>query len=250
MARVLTVIVAVASLLVIWQSGVIKSVLPNSVDQASPTNDPTANIALAGDAMSKLSSVQMTLNGNMVLEGYAGIIVTGTGDLVYPHKEDLNLQYKLPTANGDLVYAVNERIEGGHDYVQIPSKSQKWQDVTNSNSQVAPGMDPISNLEFVHAFRAADDLGDITMDNIDVHHFSLEVDPAKYVQQLKADPNTALSAADEAELTNAGIQVEVWISSSDHLVHQMRVQLDTTSFNWDITYHFSNFQTSSSTNSA
>jgi hypothetical protein len=251
MARVITVLVAVASLLLIWKSGAINSVLPSSSGQVAPTNDPTANITLAGEAMSKLSSVHMTLNGNLVFEGLPGIILTGNGDLIYPHKENLSLQYKVPTSAGDYVYAVNERIEGGHEYVQIPSQSQKWQDVTgNSKNQVAPGMDPISNLEFVHSFRAADDLGDITMDNIDVHHFSLEVDPGKYIEQLKADPNAVLSAAEEAELTNAGIQVEVWISSSDHLVHQMKVSINTTSFNWDITYHFSDFKTSSSTGSA
>ena len=120
----------------------------------------------------------------------------------------------------------------------------------SSKNQVTPGMDPIANLEFVHAFRAADDQGDLTMDNIDVHHFSLTVDAAKYVAQLKADPNSGITPADEAELTNAGILVDVWISSSDHYVHQMRIQETTTAYTWDLTYHFSDFQAGSSTASA
>jgi hypothetical protein len=111
----------------------------------------------------------------------------------------------------------------------------------NSKGQIAPGMDPIANLEFAHAFRASDDLGDITMDNIAVHHFSLTVDPGKYVEQLKADPASGLTPADEAALTNAGIQVEVWISGSDRYMHQMKIDMSTTQFTWSVTYHFSSF---------
>lgn len=255
MGRAITVIVAIVSCLLIWKSGAVDSMLPASLGGGSatpaPSVDATANITAAGDAMSKLKSVHLTLNGNLVLSGLAGIIVTGNGDLSQPHKENLSLQLKIPTRSGDLIEAVNERIEGGHEYVQIPSQSQTWKDVTgNSQGQVTPGMDPISNLEFVHAFRAADDQGDIQMDNIDVHHFSLTVDAAKYVAQLKADPNSGITAADEAELTNAAIEVEVWISSSDHYVHQMRIQMDTTAYTWDLTYHFSDFQAGSSTASA
>lgn len=254
MGRAITVIVAIASCLLILKSGAITSVLPDSLGGSAtpaPTLDPTSNITAAGDAMTKLKSVHLTLTGNLVLAGLAGIIVTGTGDLSYPHKENLSLQLKIPTSTGDIIDAVNERIEGGHEYVQYPSQSQAWKDVTgNSKSQVTPGMDPISNLEFAHAFRAADDQGDIMMDNIDVHHFSLTVDAAKYVSQLKADPNSGITPTDEAELTNAAIEVEVWISSSDHYIHQMRIQMDTTAFTWDLTYHFSNFQAGSSTASA
>lgn len=254
MGRAITVIVAILSCLLIWKSGAVDSVLPSALGGSStpaPTFDPTTNIAAAGDAMTKLKSVHLTLNGNLVVAGLAGIIVTGTGDLSYPHKENLSLQLKVPTATGDAIEAVNERIEAGHEYVQVPSQGPAWKDVSgNSKGQITPGMDPISNLEFVHAFRASDDLGDITMDNIDVHHFSLTVDAGKYVSQLKADPNSGITAADEAELTNAAIEVEVWISASDHYVHQMRIQMDTTAYTWDLTYHFSDFQAGSSTASA
>jgi hypothetical protein len=254
MGRIITVIVAIASCLLIWKSGAVDSVIPSSFGGSAspaPTFDATANITAAGDAMSKLKSVHITMTGNLVLGGLAGVIVTGTGDLIYPHKENLSLQLKVPTSSGDEILAVNERIEGGHEYVQIPSQSQTWKDVTgDSKSQITPGMDPIANLEFVHAFRAADDQGDITMDNIDVHHFSLTVDGAKYVSQLKADPSSGITAADEAELTNAGIEVDVWISASDHYVHQMRIQMNTTAYTWDLTYHFSDFQTGGSTASA
>ena len=102
-------------------------------------------------------------------------------------------------------------------------------------------MDPIANLEFAHAFRAAQDLGDITMDQIDVHHFALAVDPAKYIEQLKADPSSGVTPEDEAVLGNAGIEVEVWISASDSYIHQMKIDVSTTQFTWSVTYHFSDF---------
>ena len=228
------------------------SVLPGSLGPTAPTADPSANIALAGDAMTKLKSVHLSLNGTLVFNGLPGIKLTGSGDLVYPHQENLSLQLSVPGTNGQYITLVeNMRIENGHEYVQIPSQSAAWNDVTgNSKAQVAPGMDPIANLEFVHAFRASDDLGDLTMDNIDVHHFSLNVDTGKYVEQLKADKSNPLDPGVEAELIGSAIQVEVWISASDHLLHQMKTSVNAPDVNWDITYHYSDFQSGPTTNSA
>lgn len=241
MARLITIGVAIVSCLLVWKSGAINSVLP-SQPSTPPPLDAGPVISKSGDAMQSLKSVHLTLAGNLVLDGLAGVKITGSGDLVYPHKENLSLQMEVPTPSGYQIVAINERIENGHEYVQVPSQGPAWKDVTgNSKGQIAPGMDPIANLEFAHAFRASDDLGDITMDNIDVHHFSLTVDPGKYLEQLKADPSSGLSPADEAALANAGIQVEVWISASDRYMHQMKIDMSTTQFTWSVTYHFSSF---------
>ncbi len=240
MARLITLGVVVASCLLILTSGALSSLGPQP---ALPPLDPGPVISKSGDAMQTLKSVHLSLNGTLVLNGIAGVMVTGSGDLAYPHKENLSLQLQVPDANGQtVVVAINERIESGHEYLQIPTQGPAWKDVTgDSKGQIAPGMDPIANLEFAHAFRASDDLGDITMDNIDVHHFSLTVDPGKYVDQLKSGSQSGLSAADEAILTTAGIQVEVWISASDLYMHQMKIEMTTSQFTWDLTYHFSKF---------
>ena len=240
MGRLITLVVTVASILLIWKGGVLNGILPQ---QAAPPLDPGPIISKSGDAMQGLKSVHLSLNGILVLNGVAGVKVTGSGDLIYPHKENLSLQLEIPAANGQsAIVAMNERIEGGHEFIQYPSQGPAWKDVTgNSKGQVAPGMDPIANLEFAHAFRASDDLGDITMDQIAMHHFSLTVDPGKYVGQLKADAQSGLTPQDEAALTNAGIQVEVWISASDSLMHQMKIDMTTTQFTWALTYHFSSF---------
>ena len=239
MGRVIAIGVAVVTCILIWKSGALDSVIPQ---QAPPPLDPGPIISKSGDAMRTLKSVHLSLTGTLVLNGVAGVKVTGSGDLSYPHNENLSLQLQIPNGSGqpDAIVAVNEKIENGREYAQAPG--QAWKDVTgNQKGQVAPGMDPISNLEFARAFRASDDLGDITMDNIDVHHFSLTVDPGKYVEQLKADPNSGITPADEAVLTNAGIQVEAWISASDLYMHQMKIDMTTTQFTWTIVYHFSDF---------
>ncbi len=191
MGRLITIGVVVASLLLIWKGGVLDSVLPQPIP---PPLDPGPIISKSGDAMQSLKSVHLSLNGTLVLNGIVGVKVTGSGDLIYPHKENLSLQLQVPTANGQIaIVAVNERIENGHEYMQYPAQGPAWKEVTgNSKGQVAPGMDPIANLEFAHAFRASDDLGDITMDNIAMHHFSLTVDPGKYVEQLKAECDVSL----------------------------------------------------------
>jgi hypothetical protein len=250
MARLITIGVAIVSCLLVWKSGAINSVLPGQ-QSTPPPLDAGPVISKSGDAMQSLKSVHLTLAGNLVLGGVAGVKITGSGDLIYPHKENLSLQMEVPTASGYELVAINERIENGHEYIQVPAQGPAWKDVTgNSKGQIAPGMDPIANLEFAHAFRASDDLGDITMDNIDVHHFSLTVDPGKYLEQLKADPASGVTPADEAALANAGIQVEVWISASDRYMHQMKIDMSTSQFTWSLTYHFSSFVAGGGTTSA
>jgi hypothetical protein len=239
--RLLTVGVAIASCLLIWKSGALDAV---TGQQASTPLDPAPVISQSGDAMRSLKSVHLSLQGTLVLNGIAGVKVSGSGDLTYPHNEKLSLQLTIPAAPGqpESVVAINERIENGRTYLQIPAQGPAWKDVTNDQKgQVAPGMDPIANLEFAHAFRASDDQGDITMDNISVHHFSLEVDPGRYVEQLKSDPQSGIPPQDEAVLSNAGIHVDVWLSASDLYIHQMRVEMTTSQFSWDLIYHFSNF---------
>ena len=249
MGRLITIGVVVASLFLILKGGVLNSMLPQP---APPPLDPGPIISKSGDAMQNLKSVHLSLNGTLVLNGVAGVKVTGSGDLIYPHKENLSLQLQIPSPDGQTaMVAINERIENGHEYLQIPAQGSAWKDVTgNSSGQIAPGMDPIANLEFAHSFRASDDLGDITMDNIDVHHFSLTVDPGKYVEELKQDPSSGITASDEAALTNAGIEVEVWISASDRYIHQMKIDMTTSQFTWDVTYHFSTFVTGGGSTSA
>jgi hypothetical protein len=88
------------------------------------------------------------------------------------------------------------------------------------------------------------------MDNINMHHFSLTVDPGMYVEQLKADPQSGVSPEDEAALTSAGIEVEVWISASDRYMHQMKIDMTTSQFTWNVIYHFSSFVAPASSTAA
>src|SRR4030081_1755856 len=171
MARLITIGVAIMSCLLVWKSGAINSVFPGQ-QPAPPPLDAGPVISKSGDAMQSLKSVHLSLAGNLVPNGGAGVKIPVSGGLIYPHKETLSLQMEVPSANGYVIVAVNERIESGHEYIQIPSQGPAWKDVTgNSKGQIAPGMDPLHNLEFAHAFRASDDLGDITMDQIAMHHF-------------------------------------------------------------------------------
>ncbi|MEO6797199.1 MAG: hypothetical protein ABI401_00735 [Candidatus Dormibacter sp.] len=243
MGRIITVVVGIASCLVLWQSGALSSLLPPQ--SAVAPIDPGPVIGRSGDAMRTLKSLHVTIRGTLLLNGLAGIQLTGSGDFTYPHDETLSLQLSVPSSQAgqpDAVVAVNERIENGREFVQLPAQGTAWKDVTNDQKgQLIPGMDPISNLDFAHAFRASDDLGDITMDNITVHHFSLNVDPGKYVEELKSEPQGGLTPEAEAMLTAAGIQVELWISPSDAYIHQMKVTMTTAQFSWNLTYQYSRF---------
>src|SRR3989454_10115628 len=150
MGRLIPLGVAVAPIRLIWRGGVLKGVLPQ---QAPPPLDPGPVISKSGDAMQALKSVHLSLNGILVLNGVAGVKVTGSGDLIYPHKENLSLQLEIPAANGQTaILAMNERIEGGHEFVQYPAQCPAWKDVTgHSKRQHAPGMNSIVHLQFSQA---------------------------------------------------------------------------------------------------
>ena len=132
--------------------------------------DPGPAISRSGDAMRQLQSMDVVINGSLGA-GDTGVQITGTGKLVYPHEETLSLQLRIPAkVAGDLdtIVAINERITKGRVLIQIPSQGPSYKDVTNEQSaQIVPGMDPVANLAFSHAFRAADDQGDVQLDGVD-----------------------------------------------------------------------------------
>jgi hypothetical protein len=212
---------------------------------STPPQDPTPIIAKSGDVMRSLKSVNVTLDGTMVLGDQGSVQITGTGTMSTPHEEQLALQLRFPSQVAgleDTIVPVYIRISKGREYV-ASNANGPWTDVTGNakGSPVTPSLDPIANLDFANSFRASDDLGDLLMDDVDVHHFSLNVDPTKYVQQLQADKENPLSAGELAELTNAGIQVEVWISASNYYMHEMKISMVTPSVRWDVTYRYSNW---------
>src|SRR3982075_4405269 len=110
MGRLISLGIAVASILLIWKGGVLNGVLPQ---HGPPPLDPGPVISKSGDAMQALKTVHLSMNGILVLNGVAGVKVTGSGDLTYPHKENLSLQMEVPSTNGYVIVAINERIENG-----------------------------------------------------------------------------------------------------------------------------------------
>ena len=248
MTRLLIIAAVLGACLLVWKSGAVDGVLQSLVPSTAKTvtTDPGVELSKSVDAMSKLKSAHVTLKGTLDFTDAGEVKVTGTGDLINPHKETFSLQLQLPRAT----YGINERIEGGHEYIQIPSQSSAWKDVTGDlKSQVIPEMDPIDNLRFLLAARASDNAGTISMDSIDVHDITVSVDATKYIDLLKSDPLAALTAADETTLGSASIQVEAWVAASDHYLHQMRIQMGGP-YSWDLTFNYSKFDTGSGTTSA
>lgn len=207
-------------------------------------SDPSPIIQQSGDAMRSLKSLKTTMSGTMVVGG-ASVQITGSGSLSYPHEENMSYQLRIPSQVAgldDTVTGLDVRVENGHVYIRYPDQSPEWKDVTSTDKgSVAPGLDPFDNLDFSRAFRAADDQGDLVMDGVYVHHFSFNVDPGKYVTLMKADPNSVLTTDEQAQLSNASIQVQVWIAAKDHYLHQMQISMITGDVRWDVTYRYSDF---------
>src|SRR2546428_12897276 len=97
MGRLITLAVAVASILLIWKGGVLNGVLPQP---APPPLDPGPVISKSGDAMQALKSVHLSLNGILVLNGVAGGKDTSSGGLLYPHKKKHQLPPEDPAGQG------------------------------------------------------------------------------------------------------------------------------------------------------
>src|SRR5260370_11490926 len=96
MGRLITLAVAVASILLIWKGGVLNSVLPQ---QAAPPLDPGPVISKSGDAMQSLKSVHLTLNGTLVLSGVAGGKNTRSGAPSFTHKKKPRLHTETPPSH-------------------------------------------------------------------------------------------------------------------------------------------------------
>src|SRR5437899_10657525 len=92
MGRLITLAVAVASILLIWKGGVLNGVLPQP---APPPLDPGPVISKSGAAMQALKSVHLSWNGILVLNGVARVTVTGSAALIYPHTEHRSRQLAL-----------------------------------------------------------------------------------------------------------------------------------------------------------
>ena len=241
MVRRIVIGIVAASTLLIWKSDFLH---PTTSNQTYVPIDAGPVLSQATQTMSQLKTMSIKFEGTAVGQSGASYTITGTGTLTYPHDEDLTMQFSFPppaaTSDGPIIIPVNERIHAGHVFIQV--NNGKWQDVTStSRGDIPAGMDPISNLGFASAFRSSDDLGDMAFAGTAVHHFTLTVDDGKYLELLKADKSSVLSAADEATLHTAGINCEVWIGISDHYVYQLTVHMTTSSVRWDVTYTYSNF---------
>lgn len=241
MVRRIVIGLVAASALVIWKSDFLHSFTTGG--QAPVPLDAGPVLSDAAKAMAQLKTMNLKFEGTAVGQNGASYTITGTGTLTYPHDEDLQMQISFPppaaTSDGPIIVPVNEKIKAGHVYIQV--NGGKWQDVTSSaRGQIPAGMDPIDNLEFAAAIRSSDDLGDMVLGDVYVHHFTLRVDDGKYLDLLKA-ANAPLDPTDEALLHNADIQAEVWIGGSDHYIHQLGVHFTTSLYRWDVTYSYSNF---------
>src|SRR3982074_2221011 len=93
MGRLISLGIAVASILLIWKGGVPGGGVPQ---QGPPPLDPGPVISKSGDAMQALKSVHLSLNGILVLNGVAGVKVTGSGGPAQPAKRDAELQPVTP----------------------------------------------------------------------------------------------------------------------------------------------------------
>lgn len=241
MVRRIVIGIVAASTLLIWKSDFIHS-LTNGT-QPPPPVDVGPVLSDAATAMAGLKTMNLKFEGTAVAQGGASFQLTGTGTLIYPHDEDLQMQLIYPPAaassDGPIVIPVNEKIKAGHVYIQV--NGGKWRDVTSAaRGDIPGGMDPIDNLEFAAAIRSSDDLGDMVLGDVYVHHFTLRVDDSKYLDLLKA-ANAPIDPVDEALLHNADIQSEVWIGASDHYIHQLSVHYTTSLYRWDVTYTYTNF---------
>lgn len=246
MVRIFVVGAILLSAVFIWKSGALDSVLGGGGAPTTTGQDATVALNQTHDAMKQLQSVHVNLTGTAVFTDLGEVALTGSGDLLSAHKESLSLQFQVP---GKGILPLKERMESGHLYIQ--TEGSAWKDVTgNPSGQLLPELDPLSNIQFLQSARASDEMGQMTMDNISVQHLSLNVDGERYIEQLKADPLSGVSAADETALANAGIHVEVWVSPHDHYIHQMHIEMTASQFSWDVTYRFSNFVTGSGSASA
>jgi hypothetical protein len=148
------------------------------------------------------------------------IDLSGKGQAKFPDQASMSMQVKTGsvTVSTEMVFA------GGKVYMKDP-QTGSFSEVPGGNAilQFSNQTDPLSAAGVLKTAQSIKDLGDTTLNGVQVHHYRLVPDKTKL-----ADQATTPQARDlvRSMSQSGSVQIEIWIGKADQLLHRLKDDTD------------------------
>jgi hypothetical protein len=178
---------------------------------------PEVLAAMTNNQAQQGSSVAAMANTSLDLKG--------TGEAVYPDQVHVSVQV---TTSG-LSFLTEQVVAGGKVYTKNPLTGQWLAGDPSQFGMQLNQLGPLTAKQILEASGSVQDLGDVSPNNVQTHHYRVTPDKAKLTTSLEANPaftDPKARKALEQALSNGTLTFEVWISKDDHLLRSMRSDAD------------------------
>ena len=149
--------------------------------------------------------------------------LTGSGDAVFPDRFHYTVTLKL----GPSFHIVEELISVAgvayeQDGVHIDFGGGVTPTWSKRNPQNLLPVDPFKTLQSLKDTLPPRDLGDTTIGGARVHHYAMDMDPAKLVaEETAALADPSLQPALQDAILHGSFYVELWIGTDDHRIRRI-----------------------------
>jgi hypothetical protein len=120
-------------------------------------------------------------------------------------------------------------VAGGKVYTKNPLTGQWLAGDPSQFGMQLNQLGPLTAKQILETSGSVQDLGDVSPNNVQTHHYRVTPDKAKLTTSLEANPaftDPKARKALEQALSNGTLTFEVWISKDDHLLRSMRSDAD------------------------
>lgn len=152
----------------------------------------------------------------------------GTGAIQYPSQMSMNMNMTIGGTSVD----IQEILTGGKLYIKNPLTGN-WMSAASLGqlSGQAGQVDALTATKLPGTQKSVTNLGDTTLNGVDVYHYLIIPDKTKLAQQMG---NSAALSSPQAQallrdlLDRGNFQLETWIGKSDYLPRRISVKEDFT----------------------
>jgi len=150
--------------------------------------------------------------------------LSGTGEMAFPDRFHYMITARLgPNFHTETELVSVQGIIYEQDGVHVDfggSVTPTWSKPKNPQNLLP--VDPFKTLQSLSGTLAPRDLGDTTIAGVRVHHYAMEMDPAKLVaEETSALAEPSLRPALQDAIQKGTFHVEVWIGVEDHLLRRI-----------------------------
>jgi hypothetical protein len=209
---------------------------------------PVQALASYEQKVSQLKSAKFDINGSMQMQFSPELIkalsqgnasaaaslsnisfsLKGTGQIQYPGQMSMKMNMTIGGTSVD----VEEVLTGGKLYIKNPLTGN-WMSAASLNqlSGQAGQVDALTATKLPGTQKSVTNLGDTTLNGVDVYHYLIIPDKTKLAQKMGG--SAALSSPQAQALLRdlldrGNFQLETWIGKSDYLPRRISVKEDFT----------------------